>query len=44
MVVTQLTSDQVDAFREHMRPVWADYESQIGADLIAAAQSALTDR
>ena len=44
MEVTVLTPEQVDAFREVIRPVWKDYEGEIGAELIEAAQSALKSR
>jgi C4-dicarboxylate-binding protein DctP len=34
-----LTADQRQAWVVVMKPVWAQFEDDIGADLIAAAQS-----
>ena len=36
----QLSTDERDAWVEAMKPVWAKFESDIGADMIAAAQAA----
>jgi C4-dicarboxylate-binding protein DctP len=38
--VRTLTPDQRAMWVEAMNPVWAQFEGDIGADLIAAAQSA----
>jgi len=38
--VRQLTPEQREAWVEAMKPVWAKFEGDIGADLIEAAQSA----
>ena len=37
--VRQLTPEQRAQWVEAMKPVWAQFEDDIGADLIAAAQS-----
>ena len=39
-VVRQLTPEQRQKWVEAMKPVWAQFEADIGADLIAAAQAA----
>jgi C4-dicarboxylate-binding protein DctP len=38
--VISLTSDELAAWQQVMRPVWAQFEGNIGAELIAAAQAA----
>lgn len=38
--IITLTDAQRDAWREAMKPVWAKFEGEIGADLIKAADAA----
>jgi tripartite ATP-independent transporter DctP family solute receptor len=42
--VTLLTPDEVKQFRTAMDPVWADNQSRIGKDLIAAAEKAVAHK
>ncbi len=37
--IIELTSEQREAWREAMRPVWKEFEPVIGADIIKAAQT-----
>ena len=39
-VVRQLTPEQRTAWVEKMKPVWAQFEGDVGADLISASQAA----
>jgi C4-dicarboxylate-binding protein DctP len=39
-VVRQLTTEQRTAWVEAMKPVWAQFEGDVGADTISAAQAA----
>ena len=39
-VVRNLTAEQRGKWVDAMKPVWAKFEDDIGADLIAAAQAA----
>ncbi len=38
--IRELTAEQRQAWVEVMMPVWAEFEEEVGADMIAAAQSA----
>jgi C4-dicarboxylate-binding protein DctP len=38
--IVSLTPEELDSWRTAMRPVWQQFESNIGADIIAAARSA----
>jgi C4-dicarboxylate-binding protein DctP len=38
--IVELTPEELTAWQEVMRPVWAQFEEEIGADLIQAAQAA----
>ncbi|MNY20883.1 C4-dicarboxylate-binding periplasmic protein precursor [compost metagenome] len=38
--IIELTPDQRTAWREAMKPVWKKFETEIGAELIEAAQAA----
>jgi C4-dicarboxylate-binding protein DctP len=38
--VTPLNAEQLKAWRMAMQPVWKQFEGEIGADLIQAAQKA----
>ncbi|HYD31765.1 MAG TPA: TRAP transporter substrate-binding protein [Azospirillaceae bacterium] len=40
--VIQLTPEQIGQWRQAMRPVWEEFEDEIGAELIQAAQAANT--
>ena len=37
--IVSLTADELDSWRTAMRPVWQEFEGNIGADIIAAAQA-----
>lgn len=39
-VVNELTGSQKDAWRQALKPVWRQFEDEIGVDLIRAAQAA----
>jgi len=34
MVVTELTAEELGAFRERMQPIYTEYESEVGKDLV----------
>ncbi|MGI9259098.1 MAG: TRAP transporter substrate-binding protein [Gammaproteobacteria bacterium] len=38
--IVSLTTDELDSWRTAMRPVWQEFEGNIGTDIIAAAQAA----
>ncbi len=38
--IVSLTAEELDSWRTAMRPVWQQFEANIGVDIIAAAQSA----